>query len=292
MLWRNLPLRIAILATPVAAAAVLPEQLGPFKRTTVNSVPLPPGDRELLEEYRLREATGATYVHIDGRQKMVVQGYRFADSLAGEAVGWRNYAFRFRHSAPEGSDLRLMLGQLSDVAPASPEPLQRGQYWVESSERIILGPVSLAKFLPRIRPSVAAFRLGASARTSRHETPAGPVAAAVFVYPTAEVARGRLEAFQASPGAVVSAEGHRVRLHFGPADDETIRLVGDHYSAAVTFDLASLWCNPWCGGYDLGDGLTMIATGYFVGALFALLGALIRRNDGFADHTTLLRLSS
>jgi hypothetical protein len=78
-----------------------------------------------------------------------------------------------------------MLNRLPGLDPTELPSGECCRYFVESSERILLGPVSLAKFAVRF------------------ETPSGAMTKIVFEYPTQAVAAERFRAFRALQGVTM-----------------------------------------------------------------------------------------
>ena len=104
---------------------------------------------------------------------------------------------------------------------------------IPNSERYILGPVSLARFEPRIAPSLAAFHLGAEAQLGRYRTPKGDLTLAIFSYPTPNIARERQEEFLKVPGTIAKRSGPLVGVIVQPPDPDAAErvLAGVQYAA-------------------------------------------------------------
>src|SRR5262249_33741836 len=113
-----------------------------------------------------------------------------------------------------------LLNQVGWMDAAEPSHDACCRYYVEGSDRLLLGPVSLARFAPGIPSSAAAFELGGKGRVAAFETPAGRMVRVVFEYPATTIAIDRATAFRRLPGAVVRRGGKRVGLIFDPRDDE------------------------------------------------------------------------
>jgi hypothetical protein len=109
---------------------------------------------------------------------------------------------------------------------------------VPNSERYLLGPVSLQRFLPEIPPSVAAFRLGAEAQLAKYNTSKGLMTMAIFDYPTPTMARDQAAEFQKIAGVVAKRTGPLVVIIPSPPDpDAAERLLGKiSYQAQVTLN--------------------------------------------------------
>jgi hypothetical protein len=109
---------------------------------------------------------------------------------------------------------------------------------VLQSQRYIVGPVGLEKFVPGIPPSVAAFHFGAEAQTGVFHSPKGDISLAIFNYPTAQIAMQKVGDFAKLPAAVAKRSGPLVAVVLSPADtDFAERLLGlVRYQAEVTRD--------------------------------------------------------
>ena len=298
-------------------------------RGSLSSVAIPPGDYDLLEEYGSRAAERSEYTNPAGR-KMSVEAFRFGDSEGGHAAylwlrpagavksslgesvsrpqllselhtdvgggvtiaSWKNYVFRFRDAAPRTEEFERMLGRLPEVDPTEPDPDLCGRGCDAPSLRILLGPVSLARFAGSIPPSVAAFRSGGSGSIARFETPAGPVSRVTFEYPSVEAAVASAGAFRKLPGAVVRSSGRRVGVILGPANadtsDDSMQDIADDTAASATIG----WKPVDEGGVPatLGGGIELVLAASAIGASTALLRYLIRSTQGKRDRTISLHL--
>jgi hypothetical protein len=161
-------------------------------------------------------------------------------ALAGgvTVVARNNYVFRFRDSAPSTLEMRAMLDRLPGLDPTQPSISECCRYFLESSERILIGPVSLAKFAVHGPLSVAGVRLGWRGRVARFETPSGAVTKIVFEYASPAVAEDRFHAFRALPGARAKIANRRVGVIFDAADveeaDELLAGIGSDSTGAET----------------------------------------------------------
>ncbi len=253
----------AILFVPVlASAAILPDTIGPYHRTAVSQPTL--NGRELWDEYGLHDYESALYEN--GAAKFTATAYQLQDSTgAMAAFHWQrpanakafpaadyaaettnglmlvrgNYLLVFDGYKPTPAELSALGNSLIHV-DATPFPTLPGflpaEDLVPNSERYILGPVGLQKFEPSIPPSVAAFHYGAEAVLGVFHSPKGDLTLAVFDYPTPQIARERVTAFQNLPGAVAKRSGPLVAVVGAPADpDEAERLLAQvQYRASIT----------------------------------------------------------
>jgi hypothetical protein len=239
---------IALLLAVAAAVEgpPLPDRFERFVRGEIAPLSVPHADHELFREYRLRSAYQADYVEPEGR-RMKVEAFRFDDSEGAHAaylysrpehsaspmiwdihavtgagvtvMEYRNYMLRFRSALPTvSSALEETLASLPGLTVEGKSWDLSGRFLDESSVRALLGPMSLRRFAGRIPSSIVGFRLGASGRIGRYETPAGPVTMVVFDYPTREIAEERAKALGALESAVARANGKRVGAVFESPD--------------------------------------------------------------------------
>jgi len=248
----------------LAHAAILPDQIGEF--TKGETKPLAAADPPLYQEYgfetgeqaqyttagkrfsasawRLHDSTGAVAL-FETLRPAAAPPAKIAELSAktpgGGVTAFGNYVFEFRGQVPEQKDLELLYAQLPqlDQAPLPPlvENLPR-EGLIPNSERYILGPVSLARFEPRIAPSLAAFHLGAEAQVGRYRTPKGDLTLAIFSYPTPNMARERQAEFLKVPGTVASRSGPLVSVVVQPPDADAAEriLAGVHYEGHLTLN--------------------------------------------------------
>ena len=172
-------------AAALAQAAMLPEQLGAAKRGATKTVALP--DLPLYQEYGFEAAEQAEYT-APGKS-FLASAWRFRDSTGalaffeqqrpagatpskltnlsvstpdGVFYAYGNYVFQFSGGMPEKDDLDQLYLQLPKFE-RSPLPTLMSDLplpgLLPNSERYIVGPVSLERFLPAISPSQAAFSL-------------------------------------------------------------------------------------------------------------------------------------
>jgi hypothetical protein len=227
---------------------ILPDTLGDFKSVSHAYLSPIPVDFPLLNEYGLRIVDRRAYIDPAGR-RMVSEAYQFGSSegahaaylylrpqgaigsplseysdvaglfgqthaaLAGgvTVVARANYVFRFRRSSPSSPALRAMLDRLPGLDPTEPPGGECCGYFVESSGRILLGPVSLAKFAPRVPPAAAGFRQGGRGSVARFETPSGAMTKIVFEYPSQAIADERFRTFRALRGERAKIANRKIR---------------------------------------------------------------------------------
>jgi len=251
-------------AGALAQAAVWPEQFGAFRRESVG--PAVVTDASVWTEFGLDGSEQADYS--SAKERFRASAYRFRDptgalaafqwqrpadarpSAIGEhasetakvaVFAFHNYLFRFEGRKPDPAELTGFLEALPQL-DQSALPVLPGYLPVEglvrNSERYLLGPASLRAFEPRIPPSVAAFHLGAEAQIARFEGKGGRIDLAIFSYPTPHIARERLAAFSALPGAMVKRSGPLVAVVLSPKDpDEAEVLLSKiQYQATLTWN--------------------------------------------------------
>ncbi len=261
MLRRQLVI-LAVLATS-ARAELLPERFGNYTRDAMK--PITVADRQIWDEYGFDAAEQATYK--SGANRMEATAYRLKDptgalavfewlrpagatplKLAAYAAAYGNsslilmgnYVLSFQGNRPTPADLKQIFFYLPKYDQSSLPSLRNyvpAMHLIANSERYVLGPAALQKFEPRIAPSLAAFHLGAEAQLARYKTKNGESQLAIFTYPTPQMARERLDAFQKVAGVVAKRSGPLVAVIVSPADaDDAERLL-----AQVKFEPEIIW---------------------------------------------------
>jgi hypothetical protein len=225
------PLLILLLGGGVLQAAILPDEFAGAQKAQAKTVPVP--DRALFEEYgfdeseqavyggttitawRFRDSTGSISAYQllrpAGAQPLASQTDKLASRVPGGALISRgNYVLQFEGKVPVEEDLLALYNHLprldSSAIPVISTYLPADGL-VPNSERFILGPESLARFMPSIPPSVAAFHLSAEAQFARYRANGGEMPLAIFNYPTPSMAREQTEAFRKLPGTIAKRTG-------------------------------------------------------------------------------------
>jgi hypothetical protein len=257
-------LSIFLMLPLLAAAAILPDQIGPYHRTATSQPALQ--DRPLWGEYGIKAWEAGTYE--SGKDRLTASVWQLADTTGAlGAFYWQrasqetpsqaaplaaesknglllvhgNYLLRFDGYKPSKEELEAIYGTLRNVdntsLPALTGYLPTANL-LPASERYAIGPVGLERFCRGIPPSVAAFHFGAEAQIGEFQSPRGPVELAIFNYPTAQIAMQKVGDFQKLPGAVAKRSGPLVAVVLSPADaDFAERLLGQvRYQAEVTRD--------------------------------------------------------
>ena len=251
-----------LVALCVAAlpAAILPDTMGDdWKKGEGKPVALAAADAKIWHEYGLIDSEIAPYTSVAGG-KYTISAWRFSDATgsyaayeemrpvdakpvessglgvanaADELVSVGNYLFLFKGHKPNEEELNHVVGTAPKYAQ-SPRP-NIGKYLPPgmdpSSERYVMGPDGLTKYLPQVSPSTAAFHFSAEAQTARY----GKATLAVFSYPTMEMARDRVTHFQEIAGALAKRTGPLVAVVITANADEGERLLSKvKYQADVT----------------------------------------------------------
>src|SRR6185436_19615106 len=214
---------VLVLAGLPLGAAILPDHIGEFARGEITSLAAQdpalyqefgwvsseqaqytatpgnsPGKRFTATAWRLRDSTGALALFEAQRPAPATPAKLSALSAKtpdGAIFAYGNYVFEVTGTVPEQKDLEMLFVQLPQLDNAPLPALASnlpGKGLIANSERYILGPASLARFEPRIAPSLAAFHLGTEAQIGRYRTPKGDLTLAIFSYPTPNIARERL----------------------------------------------------------------------------------------------------
>jgi hypothetical protein len=245
--------------------AIWPENIGVWKRAATMQATL--FDRPLWDEYGLKESESARYEN--GSENFTVTGYRLQDTTgAMAAFEWQrpakstasklaplaadtgegllvvhgNYLLSFNGHKPEAAELATLFDGLRNVdttvLPNLPANLPT-QNLVANSERYITGPASLAKFIPGMPPSVAAFHYGAEGQMGVFHSPKGEMSLVIFNYPTPQIAMLKEPEFRGIPGGnLVKRSGPLLAVVLTPVDaDAAERLLAKvKYEAVVTLD--------------------------------------------------------
>ena len=255
----------ALLAPALCLGAIWPENIGAWKRTATLQATL--SDRPVWDEYGLKESEAARYQN--GNVNFTATGYRLQDTTgAMAAFDWQrpakstvsplaplaaatgdgllvvqgNYLLSFSGHQPEAAELSALSNGLRNVdttvLPTLPGSLP-AQDRVANSERYIIGPASLEKFIPAIQPSVAAFHYGAEGQWGVFHSPKGDMGLVIFSYPTPQIAMLKETDFRGIPGGnLVKRSGPLVAVVVAPPDpDAAERLLAQvKYQASVTLD--------------------------------------------------------
>jgi hypothetical protein len=256
----KLILLVASLA-PVALPAILPDTIGAWKRG--NPGPAATPDTKVWLEYGLQDGETAPYA--DGTKQFSITAWRFIDATGsmaafddlkpadahpaklwglavenaeGEIVSAGNYLFVFKGYRLKPEELSHIVATVPKYEhsplPTLPKYLPPGAR--PNSERYIVGPLSLARFIPSIPPSTVAFHFNAEGSLAGYGPKGKETTIVVFNYPTMEMARDRYAAFQKLPGAVAKRTGPLVAIALNsPNPDDAEKLLAQvKYEAAIT----------------------------------------------------------
>ncbi len=275
-----------------------PEEFFGFERVSVK--PAAPGNEPIWEEYGFEEGEVAVYARKN--LQFTATAYRFADPTSAMAVyQWKhpvsgtpsditdmavetgnglylafgNYVFRFEGYKPTEEQITglLLVTPELDQSPLPTFPaFLPEEGLIPGSKRYVIGPASLREFEPAVPPSVAAFHFSVEAQFASYSSPKGDLKLEVFSYPTPQIARERLPAFRALPGAMVKRTGPLLAVVMHPPDaDEAENLLSRvNFRATVVWDQMS--ARPELTIVEI------VLTGFlFIGGLFLtaiLLGVL------------------
>jgi hypothetical protein len=254
---------VLFVATLPLGAAILPDHIGAFVKDASRTVAA--SDPALFQEFgvvageeaqytsgqkrftatvwRLRDSTGALALFDAQRPAEATPAKLTALSVQtpdGALLAYDNYVFHLTGVVPEQKDFDLIflgLPQLDNAPlPALAANLPPDGL-IPNSERYILGPASLARYEPRITPSLAAFHLGTEAQLGRYRTPRGDLTLVIFSYPTPNIAREQQEEFS-KLGAIAKRSGPLVGVIVQPADPDAAErvLAGVQYSGHLTLN--------------------------------------------------------
>lgn len=258
----------ALLVPALAAATLLPDTIGAWQRLALSQAATKPAlsDRPIWDECGLKDSETAEYKN--GADTFTLAVYQLQDTTGSlAAFDWQrpaaavpstaaklaaetpdglltvfgNYLLRFTGHKPSKDELDGLTASLRNVdntvLPVLPGYLP-SEGLVPNSERYILGPGGLQKFVPGIPPSVAAFHLGAEAQAAVFHSPKGDAPMAIFNYPTPQIAMQRIPEFEKLPGVVAKRSGPLVALVLTPPDpDYAEKLLSQvRYQAQITRD--------------------------------------------------------
>ena len=264
MLRKLVLILVAIGGVLPLGAAILPEHIGEFTKGETKT--LAAEDPALYQEFgfvaaeqaqytspqkrfsasawRLRDSTGALAL-FEALRPALAKPAKLAPLSArtpdGAIFAYGNYVFQVSGDVPEQKDLQMLFIQLPQLDRA-PLPALIGYLpqngLIPNSERYILGPASLARFEPRIAPSLAAFHLGSEAQSARYRTPKGDLTLILFSYPTPNIARERQELFAKVPGTIARRSGPLVGVVVQAPDATAAEhlLEGVRYGANLTLN--------------------------------------------------------
>jgi hypothetical protein len=255
---------VAFLLPALAGAAIWPDAIGAFQKTSTSANALP--DRPVWDECGLAETETALYQ--DAGKQFTATAWRLRDSTGAlAAFDWQrsakaapskvaalaaetpttllmvhgNYLLSFDGYKPPVAELNAVVAELRNVDTTTLPTLpgfMPSENLVPNSERYIVGPVGLARFDPGIPPSVAGFHMGAEGQLGVFHSPKGDMALAIFNYPTPQIAMQKIGDFNKIPGAVAKRSGPFVAVVLSPPDpDAAERLLSQvRYDAVVTRD--------------------------------------------------------
>lgn len=269
-----------------ASGGILPEQLGKDKRGPVKTETV---TDPVLQEYGFDAGESASF------GKLSITALRFHDStgamaafqyerpadakpskqdkLAAVAGGITfalhgNYLFQFAGGEPTDEQYDQLLYHIPRIEQSALPAISTAlpaEGLIPNSERYILGPVSLEKFLPGVAPSVIAFHLSAEGQYGRYRGRDGrEMPVVILAYPTPNQARERADELQKLGGAVVKRTGSLVVLAMNPpsADDAEIVL------AKIKQDLQLTW-------NEHPNGNIALSTAQMLLGIFKLAGIII-----------------
>lgn len=212
---------LAAIFVSSACAAIWPDQLGQYRRTSASSVAA--GVDPLAAENGLDAVERADYGTFQ------VTASRFKDNTGSYAASLEpaskgairvgNYLVTCQGKCPKNL-ANLADAGLPHVSHGSLPTL--GDYFpskgkLPHSERYIVGPVGLGANAPEIPAPAALFDFGTEAELARYKTPAGPVTLAVFSFATPSLARQQLPQFEKGAGVTVKRTGPLIAVLLGPA---------------------------------------------------------------------------
>ncbi len=228
-----------------AAANLLPARFAGAAATGTTAVQ--PADPGLFDEFGFEKAEHVKYGPV------TVTAWRFRDSTGamsafqsmrpakGTLIDRGNYVIEFDGKVPAEPVRQQLYSQLPEFQHSALPVISTylpTQGLIANSERYITGPVALAKFEPRISPSMAAFHLSAEAQVGRYRTKSGEMDLVIFDYPTPAMARQRVDEFRKLPNSLAKRTGPLVIVipNVANADDAERLLAKVTYEANITLN--------------------------------------------------------
>jgi len=282
--WR---LSVGLWLTASVCGAVLPDQFGPYSRTSREQVTI--SDRPVWDEYGFQTADRASYEA--GGKGVSVSAWRFKDTTGALAASqWLqpgvvqhgNYVLRVEGelAAADLEQLQRKLPQVDRAANPSLPGLLPQKNRVKHSERYVLGPASLAKFEPRVAADLADFGKGAEVQIARYKTESGEAQFLLLSYPTPQIAGERFRAFQQRQDLKARRYGPMVGVVLDAAPDASEKLL-----SAVSYQPNVTWSEKVPKRENPGDmilaicilaGALMVASlviGLLLGGVRQILGS-------------------
>ena len=312
-LW-TLAILLLTVALPSSAENVWPEHWREHVRERL--VPVVPADTQLWAEYSGEAAEKAVYESPVGR--FSATAYRLKDSTT--ALAWyeflrpenavplhelpwvcttpgaqfmlhENYVLVFEGWRPLGKEMEPLYKVLPQVRSGGGLPVlmqhlpETGR--VRNSERYLIGLRSLDLFANRIPASLAGFENGAEATVARYKTPMGDLPLVLLEYPTPQIARDRMAAFEKQPGWQAKRSGPLVAVIPAPPELKLNAAGAKPLFDSIQWDLQFTWyesakrtaqpnvAKMLLGAFKL-TGVLLLAM-FLGGAFFASIGVWLRR---------------
>jgi hypothetical protein len=242
----------AVALAAAAEAQVWPETWQGSKRLKAEALPVE--DRGLWFEYggeaseralydgpvgkframawRLKDSTSAFAFYQSIRpEKCVatVPGVAVAcQTPSGAYMARQNYVLGFDGWRPLEKEIAALVTELPQMRSGGGLPLLPGYLpekgRVRNSERYVLGPTSLERFLPQVPAALAGLEDGAEAQVGRFQaSPGGEVPYAVFYFHTPQLAAVKLREFEKQAGWSARRSGALVGVIPVVTDEKTAK---------------------------------------------------------------------
>ena len=189
-----------------------PDKLGGYERKSASELT---AQAPLADEYGWDAAEQADY---GGFQ---VTATRFKDTTGAYAASLENpsqrvgnYLVRCSGNCPK--DLADLAGKGLPHVSHTPVPIL-GSYFpqlglIGGSERYVMGPEGLQKYLPQISSGAVRLELGSEGQLAHYRLGKSEATLAIFSYPTLEMARDQAPVYERIPGVAVKRTGALVAL--------------------------------------------------------------------------------
>jgi hypothetical protein len=225
-------------------ADLWPDRLDKYERKSTQPVEIAEADRARWNEYGLEAAEQAEYGAFQ------VTGWRFKDSTGafaaalnepvGKPVQAGNYLIRCAGRCPKNwTELAKTLPHFSHRELPILQDYLPDKGLVARSQRYVLGPAGLSQFAPSVPASAVNFQFDPEGAIGRYRSSQGELTLAIFAYPTPEMARSQMGAFQAA-GGMVKRSGPLLAVIPSPPDAHAAEgLLKD-----LTYQASLSWSDP------------------------------------------------
>jgi hypothetical protein len=261
MLWRIASI-VVLLTAALHAATLLPEQFGVYRQAG-NASDAAPADPAVWKEFGFTAGAESKYTST-GNDAFTLSAWRFEDPTGafaafqslrpdtavsagtsaslpdgGSLVLHKNYVLRFAGGKPHPGELTELYGKLPETRSSSLPPLTgylpvKGR--VPNSERYVLGPAGLERFVPGVDAGTVSFQMGPEAQSARYRIKGEEVRLTIFSYPTPQMAIAKLPEFAKLPDTTVRRSGPMIVVASPKAKAAETLLTDVNYNPKLTWN--------------------------------------------------------